>query len=260
MIRRSLPIPVRFIVPVVLGLFYVACHAKDHHCEPSSCGDIRNISYPFRLTDDPDKCGVLRYNLSCENNLTVLHLYSGKYYVRAINYENYTIRVMDANVREDNCTSIPRYSLASYNFSYEDPYSMFLKRAIQTSRERLHLSKAIIFISCETQLVNSPRYVDTAPCIDAASRHSFVIIGSLKVSDLRDSCRIELMVLTSSWIGTNSSYIDIHNMLLYGFELSWAQILDCYVDIDTNKVRCYDRTMPYLEGDNNLNLFVFRAL
>ncbi|KAK9912502.1 hypothetical protein M0R45_036364 [Rubus argutus] len=224
MITTSLPISARFILLVFLSSCYLACHAKDHHCEPSSCGDIHNISYPFRLNDDPHKCGDSRYNLSCENNLTVVHLYSGKYYVRAINYENYTIRVVDANVREDNCSSIPRYSLATYNFSDVDPYSMFLKRAIQTSRERLPLSKAIIFISCETQLVNSPLYVDTAPCIDAASRHSFVIIGSLNVSDLRDSCRIELMVLTSSWIGTNCSYVDIHNMMLYGFELSWLPI------------------------------------
>jgi hypothetical protein len=90
-------------------------------------------------------------------------------------------------------------------------------------RESFALSESIIFISCETRLVNSPLYVDTAPCIDAASGHSFVNIGSLNASDLRDSYRIELMVLTSSWIGTNGSYIDIHNGLLYGFELSWLQ-------------------------------------
>ncbi|KAK9912504.1 hypothetical protein M0R45_036366 [Rubus argutus] len=183
MIPTRLPITARFIVLLVLGLCCVACHAKDHHCEPSSCGDIHNITYPFRLNDDPHKCGDSRYNLSCENNLTVVHLYSGKYYVRAINYENYTIRVVDANVREGNCSSIPRYSLASYNFSYEDPYSMFLKRGNQTWRERFALSKPIIFISCENRLVNSSLYVDTAPCIDVSSGHSFVNIGSLNASD-----------------------------------------------------------------------------
>ncbi|KAK9912520.1 hypothetical protein M0R45_036382 [Rubus argutus] len=164
---------------------------------------------------------------------------------------------------------------------------MFLERANQTSRERLALSKAIIFISCETQLVNSPLCVDTAPCIDTASGHSFVNIGSLNASDLRDSCRIELMVLTSLWIGTkdmNSSYIDIHNALLYGFEVSWLQSYDrvrkwdkggicrggrwtwntgklghqtsdCYVDNDTNKVNCND--MIIYAGENYLNLVVF---
>ncbi|KAK9912525.1 hypothetical protein M0R45_036387 [Rubus argutus] len=221
---RSLPSPARFIVLLVLGSCCVACHSKDHHCEPSSCGDIRNISYPFRLNHDPEKCGDSRYNLFCENNLTVLYLYSGKYNVRSINYENYTIRVVDANVREDNCASLPRYSLASYNFSDEDPYSMFLRRGNTFwDSERFELSKPIIFITCETRQVNEPLSVDTAPCIDVSSGHSFINIGSLIASDLRDSCRIELMVLTSSWIGTNSSYIDIHDGLLYGFELSWLR-------------------------------------
>ncbi|KAK9912529.1 hypothetical protein M0R45_036391 [Rubus argutus] len=250
MIPTSLPIPARFIVLLVLGLCYVACQAKDHHCEPSSCGDIHNISHPFRLNHDPDKCGDLRYNLFCEYNLTVLHLYSGKYYVRAINYENYTIRVVDANVREGNCSSFPRYSLASFNFSNGDPYSMFLRRGNTIwDSESFELSKPIIFITCETRQVNAPLYVDTAPCIDAASGHSFVNIGSLNASDLRDSCRIELMALTPSWIGTNSSYIDIHSGLLYGFELSWLRSYyggrkwyrltsACYVDNDTNKVKC----------------------
>ncbi|KAM5551327.1 hypothetical protein ABKV19_026249 [Rosa sericea] len=216
--------PARLVL-LLLGLCTAACHAKDdpHHCEPSSCGDIHNISYPFRLNDDPKKCGAQRYTLSCENNLTVLHLYSGKYYVLAINYGNATIRVVDANIRKGNCSSIPRNSLASYNFSDEDPYSTYNFR----DEVSFELSKPIIFMTCETRPVNSYLYMDTSPCINATSGHSFVITGGLSVSDLWDSCRIELMVLTSSSIGTkdmNSSYIDIHNELLYGFELAWFQI------------------------------------
>ncbi|XP_040368464.1 rust resistance kinase Lr10 isoform X1 [Rosa chinensis] len=250
-IAASIPsFPARFILIllVVLGLCTVASRAKDdHHCEPSSCGHIRNISYPFRLNDDPKKCGKSRYNLSCENNLAVLHLYSGRYYVLAINYGNYTIRVVDANIRKDNCSSLPRYSLASYNFSYKDPYSITYSSWV----DRFELSKPIIFFTCETRPVNSYLYMDTAPCINAMSGHSFVITESLNASNLWDSCRIELMVLTSSSIGitdVNRSYIDIHNKLLYGFELSWLESYrssgikywsgeSCYVDT-TNKVNC----------------------
>ncbi|KAK9912503.1 hypothetical protein M0R45_036365 [Rubus argutus] len=88
--------------------------------------------------------------------------------------------------------------------------------------------------------------------------------------DLRDSCRIELMVLTSSWIGTNTSYIDIHDGLLYGFEISWLHSynrggfsrstwIDCYVDNDTNKVKCIEYGIVWLTGgDSYLNLIVFR--
>ncbi|KAM5551340.1 hypothetical protein ABKV19_026261 [Rosa sericea] len=220
MITGRLPMPA-LLVLLLLGLCTAACHAKDdHHCEPSSCGHIHNISYPFRLNDDPEECGDFRYSLSCETNVAVLYLYSGKYYVQSINYGTYTIRVVDANIRKGNCSSIPRNSLASYNFSDEDPYDIHML---------LELSKPIIFMTCETRPVNSYLYMDTAPCINATSGHSFVITGGLYASDLWDSCRIQLMVLTSSSIGikdVNSSYIDIHNELLYGFELSW---LDGYL-------------------------------
>ncbi|XP_034203516.1 rust resistance kinase Lr10-like [Prunus dulcis] len=235
------------------------CNAKDDHhkhCEPSVCGEIRNISYPFRLKHDPEKCGDSRYELSCENNLTVLYLYAGKYYVQAINYSNYTIRVVDANLQKDNCSSIPHYSLSMYNFSDGDPYLVSQLRG--TGRDFFHdnfeLSKPIIFLTCET-LVNSTLYVDTAPCIGSMSssksnRHSYVSVGRIKASDFKDFCRIELMFMTSS-LRTNDmniSYIDIHNEMIYGFELTWVQqsysIRDlsrftCYIDSDTNKVNCF---------------------
>ncbi|XP_040368752.1 rust resistance kinase Lr10 isoform X2 [Rosa chinensis] len=250
----------------VLGSCSVACHAKDdHHCEPSSCGDIHNISFPFRLNDDPKKCGDQRYSLSCENNVTVLHWYSGKYYVLAINYGNYSIRVVDANVRKGNCSSIPRNSLASYNFSYyDDPYSTSQYRKYQNrTREVIQLSKPIIFMTCETRPVNSSLYVETAPCVNATSGHSFVITQTLNASDLWDSCRIQLMVLISSSIGTkdkNSSYIDIHNELLYGFELSWVQSYGrsgdyCSIEGDTNEVYCSGLFYTILEGDKYIVVF-----
>ncbi|XP_004307211.1 PREDICTED: probable receptor-like protein kinase At5g39020-like [Fragaria vesca subsp. vesca] len=257
---RLLPLPAHFVIVLVLGLCcVVCCHAEDHqNCEPSSCGDIRNISYPFRLIGDPQKCGDFRYNLSCENNLTVLHLYSGRYYVLAINYENGTIRVVDVNLQKDNCSSLPPYSLTAYNFSYNDPYSTYQRKGTRWWKtRRFELSKPIILMTCEFRPGNSSLFVDAAPCINATSGHSFVNTGSLNASDLLDSCQTELMVLTS-WNGTkvvNRSYIDIHNELLYGFELSWLHNYgrpagDCYIDTDTNKVNCYIDTIAELVRDS----------
>jgi len=57
---------------VILVLVHQTCSAEgSHHCPPSSCGTIRNISYPFRLEGDPEHCGDPRYTLSCENDQTV---------------------------------------------------------------------------------------------------------------------------------------------------------------------------------------------
>ena len=70
---------------------------------------------------------------------------------------------------------------------------------------------------------------------------------SLRDLDLRDSCRIEWMYLTS-WPAVNNqsniSCADIRDMLLYGFELSWA-LISCkdlpykVVLDDHNRVTCY---------------------
>ncbi|KAL6124838.1 hypothetical protein ACLB2K_077347 [Fragaria x ananassa] len=254
---RLLPLPAHFVIVLVLGLCCVVCsHAKDHqNCEPSSCGDIRNISYPFRLTDDPNKCGDSRYNLSCENNLTVLHLYSARYNVLAINYENVTIRVVDVNLRKDNCSSLPPYSLNRYNFS-NGPYRTYQSKGTSWwERRRFELSKPIILMTCEFRPGNSSLFVDAAPCINTTSGHSFVNTDSLNASDLLDSCQTELMVLTS-WNGTkvvNRSYIDIHNELLYGFELSWLHRRSgegCYIDTGTNKVNCPNIIAHYVIGSS----------
>ena len=88
------------------------------HCAPSSCGTIRNIGFPFRLKTDPKKCGERRYELSCENNHTVLSLFERKYNVKKINYNNYTIRIVDSGIQKDNYSSTPSYSLNVLSISF----------------------------------------------------------------------------------------------------------------------------------------------
>jgi len=55
---------------------YHSCSARknSNYCSPSSCGNIHNISYPFRLNTDPKSCGHKSYELVCENNRPTLYL------------------------------------------------------------------------------------------------------------------------------------------------------------------------------------------
>jgi hypothetical protein len=124
--QKLFPAGLMVLIVVVLVLVHEACSANDshYHCPASSCGNIHNISYPFWLNGiDPPNCGDQRYNLSCENNQTVLYLYDGRYYVQEIDYHNYTIRVVDSGIQKDNDSFIPRYSLGPTNFSSGDPYA-----------------------------------------------------------------------------------------------------------------------------------------
>nr|XP_048325523.1 LEAF RUST 10 DISEASE-RESISTANCE LOCUS RECEPTOR-LIKE PROTEIN KINASE-like 2.1 isoform X1 [Ziziphus jujuba var. spinosa] len=272
--EKPLSSPFIFITFLSLMVFYQTHSATDHnqHCPSSSCGNINNISYPFRLETDPTYCGDLRYNLSCENNIsTVLYLNSGKYYVQAINYNNYTIRVVDSNLHKGSCPSLSYLQpLTEYNFTsdflvesvylgsygtqsnfgyYSDSYRTKVPRKSGRVWYRYSLSEPIIFFNCENP-VKSPLYIPTAPCNNNSSRgiNSYVKIGSTYDSELIDSCRIEMMVMITTLRGSqkrnNVSYSEILNELAYGFELSWLpsygrsdEAYICYVD-DSNKVHC----------------------
>ncbi|GMY07471.1 LEAF RUST 10 DISEASE-RESISTANCE LOCUS RECEPTOR-LIKE PROTEIN KINASE-like 2.8 isoform X2 [Fagus crenata] len=198
---------------IALLLVHETCSTDEvnHQCPPSSCGNILNISYPFQLKSDPETCGDLRYSLSRENNLTVLYLFEGqsKYYVQEINYNNYTIRIVDSGIQKDNYSSTPTYSLNHYKFSsFTSVYT------------------AAVFLSCETP-VNSPFYLDTSTCIDNGDQYAssnsskdngdqyssntsishskskrcrYVRVGTTTATDVGDSCKVEQMFLTS-WPG-----------------------------------------------------------
>ena len=86
-------------------------------CSPSSCGTISNISHPFRLSDDPKHCDDWMYKLNCEDKVFVLSLLSGRYCVLAIYYNNFTIRLVDRGLQEDNCSSFQSYFLPQMNFT-----------------------------------------------------------------------------------------------------------------------------------------------
>ncbi|CAJ1972267.1 unnamed protein product [Sphenostylis stenocarpa] len=217
-----------------------ATSKQGHACPPSSCGKVTNITHPFRLKGDPENCGDHRYELTCENNVTLLSLYSGKYLVQAINYNNFTIRVVDPGVQQSNCSNIPRYFLSQSNF--RDSYAYTDMDAYQTSQPRLSnqtfyfnhdrfhtvnsepVFEHIVFMNCSHPVSDNLKYVDTAPCVNWHSKgYMFAIAGDLISEDLEVGCHVKLVTLTSWW-GLHAhkySYTEIHKALVYGFEISW---------------------------------------
>jgi hypothetical protein len=248
------------------------------YCPPSSCGKISNIKHPFRLMDDPTSCGDQKYELSCENNITVLTLFSGKYYVQEINYVNYTIRLVDPAIEEGNCSSIPRYFLTSSNFTV--PYNDINGRDLYQMDNDYGY---IIYLKCSKQVNDDPDYVDTAPCISSDSKsylyafaadfwvrdyrdeydlgyeESYFQKNYFSVGRLKDNCQVKLVVMSSSDFPNVSvredvpdrsiSYQEIHGMLLYGFQLSWmsgacrescGDTQQCSFNQTIGNFECYD--------------------
>jgi hypothetical protein len=224
------------IVVVVLLLHQTCNTSADDHCPPSSCGSIPiNISYPFRLTSDPENCGDQRYNLSCENNQTlVLHLYDGRYYVQQINYTYNRIRVVDPGIglNANEYYSIPRYSLDDNNFSSGDPYQS--------------PAQVVYFVKCEKR-VNSRYHLNISACFEggvysskrytyALFRYNRAYISHRPALELGNLCRVEQISLIS-WVDryyydddfTNISCTYFHNELLRGFELYWIRRDGAYI-------------------------------
>ncbi|KAM1286678.1 hypothetical protein ACFX2J_000706 [Malus domestica] len=245
---------------LVLCFCSETCNAKDDSKSSctSSCGLIRNITYPFRLNNDPKRCGDRRYTLSCENNnITVIdlpyvgkYLYSGKYHVQAINYKNHTIRLLDPGLDNNNCSSLPQ-NLPSRYFS--DPYGS------------AH-STSVYYLRCRNQ-VNSSLYVDTAPCLNNSATsliqpksYSYVMVDRGRYTDdLNEGCGVEGLTFmqlgysNGSYTNDSYSYEFIHSAVMNGFEVRvyWPDELrssrycnGSYYVYRSTHAKCFPRTIP----------------
>ncbi|KAG6635663.1 LEAF RUST 10 DISEASE-RESISTANCE LOCUS RECEPTOR-LIKE PROTEIN KINASE-like 2.3 [Carya illinoinensis] len=213
-------------------------HLADAGCSPSSCCNIQNISYPFRLMEDPPNCGDPRYNLSCENNITVLYIYGGRYYVREINYRDYTIRIVDSGIQRDHFSSIPRFFLYDIHRNHSPHFSTPTGTYWHHSKPE-SLPTTMVFLSCEKQ-VNSPSYwnVSSTNCFtngvyssnstSSSQMHRYVAYDlTLYPEEVEESCRIEQISLI---ISTEA-----------------LQYTNCYLD-DANKIQCFNDTTGSSSG------------
>ena len=221
MFRQNLPL---------LGLL-VLLFALCQNCSSSSCGNLPEISCPFRLKGAPHQCGCGAESaggleLDCENNRTSFLVDSGKFYVQEINYVNQTIRLMDASLHQNTC-SIPRliqnindpYSHFSYSSDTSSSYEFSIGPSYSSS------SYYMYFLNCTSPL-NSPLYVDVSRCIgnsySAQTRFFYAYFGYLRVLDLPDLCRIEGSVPTRFPNATGLSALEIQQkLLLQDYEFNW---------------------------------------
>ncbi|KAF4349482.1 cysteine-rich receptor-like protein kinase 24 [Cannabis sativa] len=265
---NSFKMPLLFLL-LVITMLHQSCNAKHMKCSSSyysSCGNISNITSPFRLTTDPSSCGDLRYNLSCENNITVLNLpvhdressYSSeikyqRFYVREINYNNYTIRVVDPNFHkhDENYSTL----FANNSLSFENVYGRYAAQICTSKKEKIiypikyrKISKTLALIICERRVMNSS-YIDATPCMlrndnNSSFVWSYYLLDADEMSPFElDFCLIQQVTLIDESFHASSCH-DINRQLAYGFHLSWIQGLDktwhqqCSLDENSNKVYC----------------------
>ena len=235
MFRENLPL---FGLMVLLFTLFHEAGIAMGQCQyynASSCGDIPNISPPFRLKGAPGECGSgdCCLELSCENNRTTLLADSGKYYVQEIDYVNHTIRLIDTSLDRNTC-SFPRpFAVNSCISFYDDFYSYYRSYRFYIDKKRYY--HALYFMNCTLPAVNLSLYdyVDVTRCVgnsSSAQTYFYAIFGNLTVLDIPPmSCTIEAVVETQFSNATGVSVSDIHQELLLGFELryDWYDKLLC---------------------------------
>ena len=234
---------------VALALFHTfllaICAANGNQtCRPSSCGEIQNISNPFRLKGDPSGCGDPDYELVCENNRTMLNgaRKGEKYYVADINYDHYTIRVVDTGVEKGNCFSTPLYCLTRENSDYYGPYYL----------EWNGMTSTAVFMNCD-QPISDGSYIPITPCNATSSSSQAYVYGllgseSMKVGDIKYPCTISRTIITQFLKPGNLSMSDLQEILLQGLDISFLPFRcksEChmkgpYCDLDwtKNTVKC----------------------
>ncbi|XP_030466525.1 rust resistance kinase Lr10-like [Syzygium oleosum] len=228
------PFPLLVLLIIQAG---ISCYARNNHlCAPSACGEVSNISYPFRLKGDQKGCGDSRFKLACEANRTVLSLFDGRYHVKSIYPSNYMgsidwyyghMKVVDVGLQKSNCSSLPLHQLMTSNFNGEDYEQYYISGGAR-----------VTIVSCSKQVRSPsyPLYIATEPCIAINGYYSYAVIEA-KASDIEDFCTITMSTMAAfylweleylqeeraPWFRENRpiSYNDIHNVMADGFNLSY---------------------------------------
>ncbi|XP_012701229.1 rust resistance kinase Lr10 [Setaria italica] len=193
-------------------------------CPPFSCGDLHNISYPFRRPGDPPECGVQAYQLVCNSSKARIHINTGTYFVTNINHTDRSFWVVDVNLDMRSSCHLPRWDQLPYNHlgsvsgSFQHSYSIFLATAADCWA---------CFVNC-SQAVTNISWYKPVPCLTANNSFVYVSIADCRVQSLDPSCGYLAMTPIGSWRFTypelendNYTYTDIIKLVKKGFSVEF---------------------------------------
>ncbi|KAJ1390547.1 Wall-associated receptor kinase, galacturonan-binding domain [Sesbania bispinosa] len=210
---------------------------KFQACEPKTCGNGQNISYPFYIqgTQEPF-CGNPGFELSCgKNGFPILNLINTNYTIHQIFYNNNTLRVSNPVFSESNTTACiaptQNITIGKYRF-----------RFAPNQRDLL------LFYGCDLTSVGEEMQEHRIGC-SAENRTSSVVAfyrEHQNLSLVRENCKGSRLVNAVVEDGKRG----IQEALKKGFMLNWnaSNCSECTnsggrcgfdLDPDTYAFRCY---------------------
>lgn len=191
----------------------------------SSCGDIHNIKYPFRLRGDPSGCGDPDYEFSCVNNKTILEIFPGKYYVKNISYTDNLLRLVDVNLANGSC-SLPSGSLQNVDGFVQDV--RYKGHVNYTTESSIRFIKCSRNVTLENQ--KAYNYTEVA-CLRRNGTYVYAVLdGMYSNYNIQPSCSLVSVAPVDYHddVYKSPSYAAIVKVLQGGFDLGWSvECRDC---------------------------------
>ncbi|KAG4161119.1 hypothetical protein ERO13_D01G038765v2 [Gossypium hirsutum] len=198
-------------------------------CGFTLCGNL-SIRYPFRLTTEPQSCGLKRFELLCDNNRAIFPMDRGNFYVQHIFNDNQTIHIVDVNVDKDDC-SIPLSSLP-----FGSPTSRKFPQIGATSYTYLDTEfefdtftyEEMFVMNCSTKMNKSwsgANYINACRCSSCPptnKNYFYFLDGGTAASAFHPSCTVEALVPISLQNINGLSTFDIYRRLRMGTQITWS--------------------------------------
>ncbi|MBA0606314.1 hypothetical protein Godav_018796, partial [Gossypium davidsonii] len=224
-------LPLLCLLALALSSFPRASTARSINtpCGFTVCGNL-SIRYPFRLTTEPQSCGLKRFELLCDNNRAIFPMDRGNFYVQHIFYDNQTIHIVDVNVDKDDC-SIPLSSLP-----FGSPTSRKFPQIGATSYTYLDTEfefdtftyEEMFVMNCSTKMNKSwsgANYINACRCSSCPptnKNYFYFLDGGAASSAFHPSCTVEALVPISLQNINGLSTFDIYRRLRMGTQITWS--------------------------------------
>ncbi|XP_059641706.1 RING-H2 finger protein ATL22-like [Cornus florida] len=147
-----------FIFFLLSSLTFIGTEALDANCPAVRCTDgAPDIRFPFRVEgQQPQRCGYPGFELSCKQNLTIIHFPSyGDLVVKSISYDIKKLSLLDPK----NCV-----------------HEVFLNLNLTLTAFRYYyVVKNYTYLNCSAALLSSSMPV---PCLSGSSYYVYVVESS----------------------------------------------------------------------------------
>ncbi|RWR72243.1 LEAF RUST 10 DISEASE-RESISTANCE LOCUS RECEPTOR-LIKE PROTEIN KINASE-like protein 1.2 [Cinnamomum micranthum f. kanehirae] len=180
-------------------------------CAPSKfdCGSFRNITYPFWVEDRPLNCSYPGFNLTCNNNSPEIKIGSKTFQVKAIDYGNQVVTLVDTDVIGKECPPLASsWSLDFSLFAYTpNDYNLTIYNCPHGGQDP---------------------FLHVLPCLSNGSNYSYYKVDRSPSPIMLDPyvygiCAVSVFTILNSWvanIGENLTHFG--GAVEDGFNVSWV--------------------------------------